>query len=871
MRTLKRRLGYFLVRLILSLHYRVKVEGVEDLKKFKHGIVVGLGHVAYIDPPLVKTQLARYGIYARPVAYSKMYDALKWIMRRIGGFRIESLQDGSSDWMKMKIEKTVGEIDAAVAAGDDILIYASGQTKSDLKESLGGKSSTFELFRNNPDVDKLAVHIYGLYGSIWSRYFTDGKKVPSRKHMWAMIKRHPLRFLKPVRVVLKFELLNPPPCESARQLNQYLEGLYHAQEDWIIPGRDKCKVVGFAHVCSLEYKDEDLEPAVIAKVAKHLGKTLHTDPEKITLEQSLEHDLGMDSMALVEMRLWIEEEFGKHVDENADILLVKDLAAAAQGLLGEVEEEKDHRTPKKWLENGRKAPEFPTGTTTIPEAFFAQAERMGWDTVVMGDERTGVLTYGQFLEKACMLAFVMRTYPEPRIGMMLPASVGASIVVFAALLAGKTIVPLNWTNGRSSLDHGVNTSEVKAIFSSDLFLDKASVPLSEETAAKIVVLESLKSVLGLRDLLRAKWLVRKVARVRKYFGISTKPEDHAALLFTSGSESAPKGVRYKHSVVTSNVDGALEAFGGLHNDVMLGFLPPFHSFGFTQIMMLCLVGGVKTVFEPDPKKYKRLALAMGKWKVTLVAGTPDFLTGILNAAEPEMLSSSRAWVSGAQKASATLKKRVRDLGVDFLEGYGITETGPLVCVTRAGEKPVGVGREIKNTVVRIVDLETMKDVKDGEQGLMLVAGPGVFDGYLGTAKNPFMIVGGVIYYNTGDLGRRVEGCIEVTGRLKRFKKYAGEMINITKIEDTLVSSFPGGESGPVVAVEAGEEREGAPPVIALYTADPAITLDEANKVLKEKGFAPYEFVRKLCVLPEIPLLGTGKVNHKVLPNPDLLQ
>ena len=328
----------------------------------------------------------------------------------------------------------------------------------------------------------------------------------------------------------------------------------------------------------------------------------------------------------------------------------------------------------------------------------------------------------------------------------------------------------------------------------------------------------------------------------------------------------PKGVPLSHDNILSNIDGSLEAIQGYPADVMYGFLPPFHSFGMTIIVALSMVGGVKVAFDADPKKYRHLALGVEKWKATLLAGTPDFLTGILNAGEARNFKSVRAFLSGAQKAPAALRERVEQLGARLLEGYGITEAAPLVSCNRPAEIPLGVGKPIKGTEILIVDPSTLEPREPGVEGLILVHGPGVFGGYLGTAETPFVEIAGKRYYNSGDLGSLQDGNLVISGRLKRFLKFAGEMISLPAIEDALIARWPAGEAGPVVTVD-GEEREGLSPVICLYTTDRGIDTEEANRVLKSAGLPPLAYVRYVHVMPEIPLLGSGKTNYRALPRP----
>lgn len=864
-----KRIGLAIGRALLGLHYKVEVKNLAAVKGLKGGIVCP-DHIALVDPPLLVTHLARH-LVVRPVAYSGMYNTpgLKQVMQFIRTLPIDSTWDGVSDWKRYKIRRQLADVRRAVEEGDTLLIYPSGQLRGGPIEQLGGKSSVYDLIKQFPDAPIVLARIRGLNGSLWSRHFTGGVRTPSFKHRLAILRKRPSLLFRRVPVTIELERFDKLPAfDNPRALNAWLERWYNAVPDPVMPGRAEANVDGFTYSDRVsDHDDVPLDPEISKKVIAYLAGEAGIDRASVTPDKDLIRDLGLDSLVTSTLPLWVEEQFGKQIDPEARILLVRDVILGAQGVLGEVGEARDISTPKGWLEPRRPAPLYPREAISIPHGFLLQRQRMGGKAICMGDDRSGVLTYDQVTERAIMLARIIAGLPEDRIGLMLPASVGGAVVTLAIMMTGKTAVPLNWTNGRAALDASIELAGVRTILTSDLFLDKANVELTADTAAKIVALESLRSRIGLSGLIAGKRIARwSPDDILEYFGKVHVETDTAVILFTSGSESVPKGVPLTHANILSNIDAALEAIQGYPDDVMYGFLPPFHSFGMTIIVSLSMVGGVKVAFDADPKKYRHLALGVEKWKASLLAGTPDFLTGIISAGEPKNFKSVRAFLSGAQKCPPALRERVEKLGARVLEGYGITETAPLVSCNRPDEPPVGVGRPIKNTEIAIVDPSTLKPRPTGEEGLILVHGPGVFGGYLGNVKSPFVELDGRRYYNTGDLGYFREGNLVISGRLKRFLKFAGEMISLPAIEDALIASWPAGESGPVVTVD-GEERDGQTPLVCLYTTDRSITTEEANRVLKAAGLPPLAYVRHVHVMTEIPLLGSGKTNYRALPRP----
>jgi long-chain-fatty-acid--[acyl-carrier-protein] ligase len=343
-------------------------------------------------------------------------------------------------------------------------------------------------------------------------------------------------------------------------------------------------------------------------------------------------------------------------------------------------------------------------------------------------------------------------------------------------------------------------------------------------------------------------------------------DDQAVILFTSGSEAAPKGVPLTHNNILSNIRSVQNIFKLQNDDVVYSFLPPFHSFGLTTTTILPLMLGLRVAHYPNPTEARKLANGIAKWKSTLIAGTPTFLDGIIKAARPGQLDTLRLMVTGAEKAPEELFEKVSGMSGDalLLEGYGITECSPVVSACHPGDKPVGVGKPIPGVELCIVDLDNRQPVPQGERGLILVNGPNIFHGYMGgNPPDPFCELNGKQWYNTGDLGFiSDDGSLVISGRLKRFVKVGGEMVSLPAMESALYEKWPTGEDGPVVAVEA-VERQGERPVISLFSSVP-VTEDEANAVLRQAGFSNVVRVSRVDPVDKIPLLGTGKTDYRSL-------
>ena len=878
---------------VSALHYDLKVSGSlpNDLKGC---LFVVLNHTSLSDPFLVSRAMGLQGVHARFVTHTALYQRNKWLLDQLGVLPVPSTFDGKGDWTREKIRRATLKLHGALENGDNIAIYPSGQLKAGVEESLGGKSMVFDILSRYPDTPVCIVELRGLMYSITSRYFTGGVDSPARDHMREILRRAPLRFMTervPVHVTFR-EPQAMPAFDSPRDLNEHLENLVNATPDfgpeWRKALRNDADIERYKFARTAEAATQTpLDAAITASVQAHLAGLPEIEgqsiaPEAIHPEMNLISDLGLDSLAEVELRMFAEDTFHVSIDPEVQILTVRDLIVACQGELAEVGNAGPTKAPLGWDEPERKEPTPQVGET-IAEAAIRNCYAQGLSAVYTVDptathfirksKKKPLMTYRDLLTRAIIVARVLqRELPDEKtIACMLPSTPGAAVFTLGVMLSGKTLVPLNWTNGSAALDASIELAGVNVVFTSEAFLEKAAVALSPLAISKILLAEDFSKKAGLRDLLAARRLVgKKPEAILKAFGNRAKKDDVAIVLFTSGSESAPKGVPLTHQNIMTNVEGGFEAIGATASDKVLAFLPPFHSFGLVQLLMMSLICGVKVAFSPDPKKFKHLAGLVERFGITVVAGTPDFLSGIIDAAkgDEQRLSSVRVWLSGAQKAPAELRSKVEHLGGSLLEGYGITETAPLISVNRTGEPVVGVGKPILNTKIVIVDLETKSSAKAvGEEGLILVAGPGVFDGYLGTQSSPFVEMNGERYYDTGDLGHLdAAGNLTISGRLKRFLKPFGEMVNLTLIEDALASAYPAGEDGPRVAV-SGVDVEGKRSFIVLYATDPQVSREDANKIIKAAGLTNLSFIDCIEEVTEIPLLGSGKINHRALKDP----
>jgi long-chain-fatty-acid--[acyl-carrier-protein] ligase len=303
------------------------------------------------------------------------------------------------------------------------------------------------------------------------------------------------------------------------------------------------------------------------------------------------------------------------------------------------------------------------------------------------------------------------------------------------------------------------------------------------------------------------------------------------------------------------------------NDVLIGILPPFHSFGITATTVLPLCLGLRTVYHPNPTEAPTIARLIEEYKVSLLVGTPTFLNGIVLASRNEQLRTLRLVISGAEKCPDAVYKLLNERSphLKLLEGYGVTECSPIISVnTEDSSKSYTIGKVVPSLEHVIMDVDTGERVGRNRTGMLLVRGPSVFSGYLHyNGESPFVEYDGKQWYRTGDLVTEDnDGVLTFCGRLKRFVKLGGEMISLPAIEDVLLPHFTSDkDEGPVIAVESTPREES--PELVLFTIKET-DRTTVNNYIRDAGLSALHNIRQVVQLKEIPVLGTGKIDYRSL-------
>lgn len=504
-------------------------------------------------------------------------------------------------------------------------------------------------------------------------------------------------------------------------------------------------------------------------------------------------------------------------------------------------------------------------SNSIIEAFLLICQKFK-DHDACIDELSGLWSYSKLKKFIIAISLLIKEKKSSRIGILLPSSIFSMVIVLATLLAGKVPVMINWSLGSRELQFVKEDANCTEIVTSKSFIEKISYTIPQDTDLNIIYLEDIKKKCSL--IKKAKTFVYSFFSsnfLLKIFKLKdVKLEDTAVILFTSGTESRPKVVPLSHKNILSNQSGCLDFLQlEADNDIMLGYLPPFHTFGFTVTSLLPLLAGFRVVYISSPLDGKKVANYIHKYKVTLICTTPTLSHYLVHGVESDkQLDSLRFVIFGGEAALLSHYSHMQSVATkaSIIQGYGVTECSPVITISSPYDpKAVGVGKPILNTEVLIVHHETFEILPDGNVGLILVKGPGVFSGYLNSNVNPFYFYNGDPWYITGDLGRIDErGILVLSGRLKRFVKIGGEMISLMAIESILTNYFHKDESDSLSTfVVCGLEYQGKKTQLCLFSTLP-ISLKEVNLALRKSGLNNLVKISFFHFLDSIPLLGSGK-------------
>jgi long-chain acyl-CoA synthetase len=477
------------------------------------------------------------------------------------------------------------------------------------------------------------------------------------------------------------------------------------------------------------------------------------------------------------------------------------------------------------------------------EPLFANAKSHPDDVAVIDDH--GRFTYQQVAAMAAGLGMYLSFQTsKPRVGLLLPPGVGFVASFYGTLLAGKTAVPINYLLGDREIAHIIKDSDIDTVLTVPFFL-----PRVKDMGLNVVNLAELP---------------RNPPAIEPTFP-NPAADDVAVLLYTSGTSGLPKGVLLTYENLQSDVDAAIKHAQLQHKHVFLGIIPLFHSFGLTAMMIAPIQLGATIIYIARFSPVATLN-AIREHKASIVFGIPSMFAAVarLKDAKKEDFAQVYAFISGGEPLPAALREAfVQRFGLPIYEGYGLTETSPVVSLNTPQEnKPGSVGRMVPGAEVRITD-DNGNALPPGQIGEVWLKGPMIMKGYHNLPEETAAALTAGRYFKTGDLGRvDDEQYLHITGRKKDMIIVAGEKAYPREIEEALLL-HPAVQEAAVVGKKDPGRGEA---VVAFIIPKEGQTVqpDELRSFARDTGLAQWKVPREIFIEKDFPRTLTGKVLKREL-------
>jgi long-chain acyl-CoA synthetase len=490
----------------------------------------------------------------------------------------------------------------------------------------------------------------------------------------------------------------------------------------------------------------------------------------------------------------------------------------------------------------------------LVEPLLAHAAQAPND-IALHDE-TGPRTYEQLAAAAAGLAAYLSGFTQnPNIGLMLPAGSGFVASFYGTLLAGKSVVPVNFLLSQREVQHVIADSGIDTLIT--------IAPLAakfKSDGVRIVDLMELAKTQSAQSAKPADLIAAIKSRAP-----ARSPDDLAVLMYTSGTAGLPKGVELTFGNIQSDVDACIQHARLQTRHKFLGVIPLFHSFGMTAMMLAPIQLGSTVIYMA---RFSAVAAmnAVREHGVSLMFAVPSMLAAIahLKNAAPEDFKSIYAMISGGEPLPARLREVFQQrFGVTLYEGYGLTETSPVVALNIPHDSRAGsVGRPIPGAEIKIAD-ESGNTLPPGQTGEIWLRGPMVMKGYHNLPQESAAALTPDRFFKTGDLGTTdPDGYLYITGRIKDLIIVAGEKAAPREIEEILLGHPAVAEAAVVGKKDPGRGEQ----VVAFIIAreNQTVTPEALRDLCRERGLAQWKIPREFHFPKDLPRSPTGKVLKRVL-------
>ena len=500
---------------------------------------------------------------------------------------------------------------------------------------------------------------------------------------------------------------------------------------------------------------------------------------------------------------------------------------------------------------------------TLMDKLLSARKIHGASKQVLEDIERKPLNYRKMMLKTSVLSRLMTpdTQEGDVVGLLLPNTAVTVLSFFALQSIARTPAMLNYTAGYKGLLSAIEASKIKTVFTSRRFIDVAKMDdlaASLEQKINLVYLEDLAQKVTWQDKLYGV----VCATIPKIFArqwANVKPDDPAVVLFTSGSEGVPKGVVLSHKNIISNSVQLGTKIDFNENDIILNALPLFHSFGLSTATLVALLNGLKVFLYPSPLHYRVIPELAYDINATMLFGTNTFLKGYAKFAHSYDFYSIRYVFAGAEAVQQETKTLYSEkFGLRILEGYGATETSPVISMNTPIDYQSGtVGTLLPGMEYQ---LRSVPGIEEG--GQLFLKGDNIMSGYFRHEKpgvlEPAQSDLGKGWYDTGDIVEiDADRFITIKGRVKRFAKLGGEMVSLSVVEELASQCWPD-DLHAVVSIPDSAKGE----KLVLLTTRENAQRQELSVFAKAHHFGDLNVPKKIIFIEKLPLLGTGKTDYQ---------
>jgi acyl-[acyl-carrier-protein]-phospholipid O-acyltransferase/long-chain-fatty-acid--[acyl-carrier-protein] ligase len=503
---------------------------------------------------------------------------------------------------------------------------------------------------------------------------------------------------------------------------------------------------------------------------------------------------------------------------------------------------------------------------TVIEALLESMRQFGRNRRILEDINREPISYGQLFTRAWILAKAIGRDTErgEHVGLLLPNVNTTAIAILALQYVGRVPTMLNYSSGTQVMITACETGRVRTVYSSRRFIENAGL---EDMAielgrhARVIYLEDVRAGISLLDRLTGALQARFPRHCYRRSVPQPDPDAAAVILFTSGSEGMPKGVVLTHVNILSNFAQVRVHIDFRPSDILFSCLPLFHSFGLNAGLIMPLLGGSKVFLYPTPLHYRIIPELIYELGATILFGTNTFFKGYARHAHTFDFNSLRYVVAGAEKLHDDTRQTWMDkFGIRILEGYGVTESSPVISVNTPIVNRTGtVGQLLPGMECRIMPVDGIE-----EGGRLVVRGPNVMRGYLLHGGDGRIVStrsdAGADWHDTGDVAAiDDEGFIRILGRARRFAKVGGEMVSLTAVEELATLTWPDYNHA---AVNLPDEKKGEK--IILITDHAGATRKDIQETARKLKYSELYVPRRVVLAEELPVLGTGKTDYVTL-------